>query len=101
MKRSKLNLYCFSPPVMIATFAIEIGLAVYALWRYKLNLISRLAVAILVCLAAFQLAEFNVCEGGWIDRELASRLGYVAITALPPLGLHQASGNTGSYLPLT
>jgi hypothetical protein len=88
MKKSNLNLYCFSPPVMIATFAIEIGLAAYALWRYKLNPVSRLAIAILVCLAAFQLAEFNVCEGSWIDPQVASRLGYVAITALPPLGLH-------------
>jgi hypothetical protein len=84
----KGKFFCFSPPVMLATFFIEIVFAVYVLWRYKLDPVGRLVVAILLCLAAFQIAEYNVCEGGWIDPMLASRLGYVAITLLPPLGLH-------------
>lgn len=88
--RSKFSgkLFCFSPPVMLATFAIEIVIAVYAIFRYRTSEITKIAVMILVCLAAFQIAEFNVCAGGWIDPLLASRLGYVAISLLPPLGIH-------------
>lgn len=77
---------CFSPPVMLATFLIEMALAGLMLWRYKMNNAARIIVVALVCLATFQLAEYFVCGGvgpvGW------SRIGYVAITALPPLGLH-------------
>lgn len=88
LKRRDLNLYCFSPFVMLATFVIEIVLALYTLFRYKFNEVGRVAVATFVCLAVFQLAEFNVCETGWVDSITASRIGYVAITLLPPLGIH-------------
>lgn len=72
---------------MIATFAIEITLACYTVWRYKLTALTRLVVAALVALGTFQFAEYFVCQQigpgmNW------SRLGYVAITTLPPLGLH-------------
>jgi len=88
--------YCFSPPVMIATFFIEIGLAFYVVWRYKLNEITRLAVALLFFLSVFQLAEYNVCEGSFgIDSLSWARLGYVAITLLPPLGFHLATKIAG------
>lgn len=88
--------YCFSPPVMIATFFIEIGLALYVAWRYKLNEITRLAVALLFFLSVFQLAEYNVCEGSFgIDSLGWARLGYVAITLLPPIGFHLATKIAG------
>ena len=90
LKPKELKLYCFSPAVMLATFIIEIALALWTIFRYKLNEVGRLAVALLVFLAIFQVAEFNVCESGWIDSLLASRIGYVAITMLPPLGIHMA-----------
>jgi len=77
---------------MIATFFIEIGLAIYVVWRYKLNEITRLAAALLVFLAIFQLAEYNVCEGSFGINSLGwARLGYVAITMLPPIGFHMAT----------
>lgn len=72
---------------MLATLIIEFGLAAYAIWRYKLNITGRLVVLLLVGLASFQLAEYNVCAGG-ANREAWSRFGFAAITALPPLGLH-------------
>ncbi len=84
----KGNLYCFSPPVMLATFIIEIGLAMYLLWRYKLDRVSRLAVAMLVMLATFQMAEYMVCGGMGVSAEGWARLGYASITILPPLGIH-------------
>ncbi|MFZ1258647.1 MAG: hypothetical protein WAQ25_04220 [Candidatus Saccharimonas sp.] len=97
MKYIKANtLSCFSPPVMIATFAIEIALAVYVTWRYKLTNITKLAVSVLFFLAVFQLAEYNVCEGSFgIDSLGWSKLGYIAITMLPPLGLHLATRIAG------
>lgn len=75
---------------MVATFIIEIVLAAYVLWRYKLNEISRLVMLILVFLAVFQLAEFMICGGMGMDGIAWSRVGYVAITLLPPLGIQLA-----------
>lgn len=81
---------------MIATFVIEITLAIYVTVKYKLNSVTRPAVAILFFLAVFQLAEYNVCEGAFgIDSLSWSRLGYVAITTLPPLGIHMAARMAG------
>jgi len=74
---------------MAATFIIEITLALHTIWRYKLNDVTRVAVVMLGCLAIFQIAEFNVCESAWLlDSASWARLGYVAITLLPPLGIH-------------
>lgn len=84
--------YCFSPPVMIATFAIEIILAVHTLVRYTVSAVTRLAAAILICLAVFQLAEYNICEGALgLDGASWARLGFAAITLLPPMGVHLAT----------
>jgi hypothetical protein len=95
------TLYCFSPPVMLATFVIEIACAVYVLWRYKLTPLTRLAALILVGLATFQLAEYNICEGSWgLDSLTWARIGYVAITLLPPLGLHLATKLVGQRQPV-
>lgn len=82
------GLLCFSPPAMLATFIIEIVLAIYTLIRYKMTTIVRLAAAILALLAVFQLAEFSVCGRSNTSALAWSRVGYVAITLLPPLALH-------------
>lgn len=97
MKYLKTNtLNCFSPPVMLATFVIEIVLAIYVNWKYKFNNVTKLAISILFFLAVFQLAEYNVCEGSFgIDSLGWARLGYVAITMLPPLGFHLATRLAG------
>lgn len=79
---------CFSPPVMVATFVIEICMAVYAVVRYRMAALSRLVVITLFSLAVFQLSEYFVCGGAGLSAMHWSRLGYAAITTLPPLGLH-------------
>ncbi|CAN5642562.1 hypothetical protein BH23PAT1_BH23PAT1_4430 [soil metagenome] len=89
-RESSTILGCFTPPVMIATFLIEIFLAIYVLVRYKLSVRTSVIAAILICLAGFQLAEFYVCtqsDGAYI----AARAGYVFITLLPALGLYLMS----------
>jgi len=80
--------YCFSPPVMLATFTIEIFFAAYVLWRYKMSLVTKLVVAVLVMLATFQGTEYLLCGGIGVNGGTWSRIGYSAITLLPPLGLH-------------
>lgn len=87
-KRGLTQLNCFSPPVMLATLTIEGCLAVYTVWRYKMNELTRLAATMLITLGTFQLAEYFVCTGYGLHAEQWSRLGFVAITALPALGLH-------------
>lgn len=75
---------------MLATFTIEIAFALYILWRYKFTPITRLIVALLGFLALFQGTEFLLCGGMGVDGGTWSRVGYAAITMLPPLGLHLA-----------
>lgn len=87
-KRTGTQFNCFSPPVMIATIIIELSLVLYTVMRYKLNALGRLVVLTLVCLAGFQIAEYNVCEGLAGQNEFWSRLGFAFITVLPPLGVH-------------
>lgn len=85
---------------MLATFIIEVMLAIYVLWRYKLTPVTRLATLILIGLATFQLAEYNVCEGAWgVDSLTWAKIGYVAITLLPPLGVHLATRLAGQPQP--
>jgi hypothetical protein len=86
-KRDENTFYCFSPLVMVATFIIEIALALWTLVRYKLNRTAWLAVLIFVMLATFQAAEFMVCSGAPAMALPWSRIGYGAIALLPPLGL--------------
>ena len=73
---------------MLATFLIEVGFAVYVLWRYKMTAVTRLVAALLVFLALFQGTEFLLCGGAGVPGGMWSRLGYASITMLPPLGIH-------------
>lgn len=96
MSRKSTTFYCFSPAVMLVTFLIETAALVYVVWRYKWNEVTRLVVLILFGLATFQLAEYMVCEGTPTEWFTWSRIGYVAITLLPPLGLHLAYAIAGT-----
>lgn len=89
MKQNTLALKCFSPLVMILTFVFEIIAALIVLIRYRRLPESRLIIAILVCLALFQLAEYMICVGALGLSSLDwARVGWVAISFLPPLGVH-------------
>ena len=75
---------------MLFTLTIEFLFALYVLISSKLRRSSTIIITlILICLGIFQLAEFQVCGG---DKTLYwMRLGYVAITLLPALGIHLIS----------
>lgn len=71
---------------MLATFLIEIFLALYVLFRYRLGALGRLGGFILVLLAVFQASEYANCLYG--SSRFWHLLGFVAITILPVAGLH-------------
>lgn len=95
----KGKLFCFSPPVMLATFLIEFGLAFYTFWRYKINTVTRLAIIMLISLGTFQLAEYMICGGMGLTNFEWARLGYGAITLLPALGIHMLTAISGKKMP--
>ena len=74
---------------MLVTFIIEALLAVYIYLKHKGGIFNHLAVIIIAFLAVFQLAEYSICAGThtlfWM------RIGLIAITFLPPLGIHMIS----------
>ncbi|GAC1501717.1 MAG: hypothetical protein NVS1B10_06060 [Candidatus Saccharimonadales bacterium] len=73
---------------MLITLLAEILMVLITVWRYKFNVLARLVSAAVLALAVFQLAEYYVCTGYGLNAEVWSRVGFVAITTLPPLGLH-------------
>ncbi|MDO8466580.1 MAG: hypothetical protein Q7S83_00375 [bacterium] len=88
--RQKSTFFCFSPFVMVATFAIEIILALYIFARYRMTKFGRTAALLLALLATFQLAEYLICVGS-PHALMWSRVGFVAITLLPLVGLYLVS----------
>jgi hypothetical protein len=88
-KKSGVYLYCFSPLVMLVTFLIEACSAAFLLFRYRLDMSAKLITSMLSFLALFQLAEYMVCDKALVISSLDwARVGYVAITILPPIGIH-------------
>lgn len=74
---------------MLSTFVIESSAALYILFRYRRTRDAQLITCLLTCLALFQLCEYMVCTGAFYLSSLDwARLGYAAITVLPPLGIH-------------
>ena len=73
---------------MLATFLVEIILLILTLAKRRLSNVTILVSITLFMLAFFQLCEYFVCGGLGVDGALWSRLGFVAITTLPALGIH-------------
>lgn len=88
-KNKGVKLYCFSPPIMIATFIIEMVLAIYAYIQSRKYKSDVGIVLVLVFLAIFQLSEYQICEG--TNLLFWAKAGFFAITFLPVLGLYLIS----------
>lgn len=73
---------------MIATFFIEVAFLLYILFNRKMSRVTQLIVALLSCLAIFQLAEYSICESLGLNSNIWAKIGFAAITFLPVLGLH-------------
>ncbi len=80
--------YCFNPFVMAITAVAELLLAIYVLAKVPKNTSTMLGLSILLLLAVFQVAEYSICEGSILGSDTWSRIGFAAITLLPPLGVH-------------
>ena len=79
-------LACFSPLVMLLTFSFEFTAAAWIAWRYQLDRRAWLIIAVLINLAIFQVAEYQVCANHWAANW--ARVGFVATAILIPLGLY-------------
>ncbi|MAG12944.1 hypothetical protein CL630_04010 [bacterium] len=77
---------CFTPEVMIATVIVESAIALYIVLRYHTTLFGRIAAAVVILLAFFQVAEYHICAGSNVF--MWAQVGFVAITFLPVLGYH-------------
>jgi hypothetical protein len=87
---SSCTLHCFSPPVMIATFLIEIVLAAIVFLRHHVTRFGKVAGLVLLLLATFQIAEYRICTTTG-EPLVWSKIGFVAITLLPVAGLYLVS----------
>jgi hypothetical protein len=94
-EKNTVTLYCFSPAVMLATFIIEFGLAIYVFAKSRITHSDYGIVAILVFLGTFQLAEYMICRG--TDTLLWTRLGLFSITFLPVIGYYLISKIRSRY----
>lgn len=88
-KEKSIKLSCFSPEVMLITFLIEGFLAIYIYFKKHSDTFSKLTILMLAMLALFQIAEFQICGG--TSPMFWTKIGFVAITTLPALGLHLIS----------
>lgn len=98
-KAKSQTFYCFSPPVMLATMLIEVGLGIYTLLKYRHGVFAKVAALMLFLLGIFQLSEYQICSGQ--NPEFWSHLGLIAITFLPIVGLQLVSMVSKKRLLLT
>jgi hypothetical protein len=73
---------------MLATFAIETALAIYVGLRYSSGIFRTLICVLLICLGAFQFADFQVCVGPTAWAPAWGKVGLAGITILLALGMH-------------
>lgn len=88
-QKGKTTLFCFSPPIMIATFIIEMIFAIYTFIKSQKAKSDIGIVMALLFLAVFQLSEYQICGGS--DPIFWGRIGLFAITFLPITGLYLIS----------
>lgn len=88
-KTGRETFYCFSPPIMIITFIVEMVLAIYTFIKSIKNKSDFGIVLVLLFLAIFQLSEYQICAH--VSLLFWARLGLFAITFLPVLGIYLIS----------
>ncbi len=69
---------------MFLTFSFELLAAIWILMRYRLDRRAILIILILVFLAVFQVAEYQVCAQA--GAQIWARIGFIATALLIPLG---------------
>ncbi len=86
LSSNQSTFFCFTPFVSLSTFVIEILLALYVIFKYKMTKFNRLAVIIIILLGTFQLSEYMLCTTG--NQLFWAKIGTASIALLPAMGLH-------------
>jgi len=76
---------------MLVTFLVEVLLAGFVFVKHRVTRFGKAAGATLILLSIFQIAEYKVCTGSEQAASVWARIGFVAITVLPVLGLYLMS----------
>jgi len=76
---------------MVLTFVVEFVLAAYVFARYSATRFGKVAGLILMLLATFQFAEYQICTTEESTLRLWPRIAFFAITLLPIAGLYLVS----------
>ena len=79
---------CYNPTISIATAITEWILAVILPFKYNRARVRFFMSALLVFLGLYQFTEFMLCQTDRAD--LWMRLGFIAYTMLPAIGLHSS-----------
>lgn len=79
---------CFTPPVSLATAAIEFGLIFWMQYKYPRAAFLTFGCWFMFLLGAYQFSEFLLCVAPYPD--IWVRLGFIAYSFLPAVGLHAA-----------
>lgn len=87
--------FCFSPAVMLFTFAVEMTLMVFTYARFQMTKFGNLVGVTLILLGIFQFTEYRICTGE--STIFWAQIGFVAITLLPALGIHLISLVSGNF----
>ncbi len=89
IQKQNKTFFCFNPLVTFISGTVELALALFVCLRYNKTLFGRLTTLLLILLAVFQFSEYTLCSGN--SSLLWSKLGFVATTFLPAIGLHLTS----------
>lgn len=83
---------CFTPPVSLATAAIEFGLIFWMQKKYPRAEFLKFGCWFMFLLGLYQFSEFLLCTAPYPD--VWVRLGFIAYSFLPAVGLHAALSHT-------
>jgi len=77
---------CFTPKISLLTAIIELVIASLVFLRYKKSELAKFVALFIFLLGFYQFTEYMLCTSGEI--QLWGRMGFVAYTILPAVGIH-------------
>lgn len=85
---------CFTPYISLATALLEFIFATLILIYFRKSKVTRYVVALLYLLGTYQFTEMMLCFTG--DANIWVRIGFLAYTYLPAVGMHFFLSMTGT-----
>jgi len=84
---------CFTPIVSLSTAIFEFAVATFIFFYYRKSKISKAIIILIYCLGLYQFSEYMLCMSS--DPVLWAKIGFIAYTFLPALGLKTFLKYTG------